>query len=252
MFNDCQAMNEERSNHKTKSRDNDRGDGNGSCYALNGILKCGYCGCSISSYVKKGHVYMRCTKARGPCAQGHLKESEVLPRVENILATFALSEENVQQVIKDLKLRHDDQQVYYTTRTTKIRAEQDAMKGKKRIAYMDRADGRITVDEFDDFVLELVAHMNELDAEFRKLTKNDANFMITASYLLEVAKSAPTLFRSSQPALQNKLLRFVLANLTIKGEKLSFNLKTPFDVIAGCSQTSNWLPELDSNQQPTR
>lgn len=252
LFNECQAMNEERSNHKTKSRDDDRGDGKGSTFTLNGILKCGYCGCSISSYVKKGHVYMRCTKARGPCPQGHLKEANVFKKLEDVLRTFALTEENVEQVIGELKRKHDDQQEYYTTRVTSIRSEYDSIKQKKRTVYFDKLDQRITLDLHDEIVRDLSDREEELNAELRRLTQNDTSFLVTSAYLLEVARSASTLFHSSKPALQHKLLQFVLSNLTIKGENIDFNLKTPFDVIAGCSQTQNWLPELDSNQQPTR
>ena len=69
--------------------------------------------------------------------------------------------------------------------------------------------------------------------------------MVTASYLLEIAKEAPRLFGSSKPALQRKLLKFVVSNLSIKGNKIDFNLKTPFDTIAECSKTSNWLLVID-------
>lgn len=41
-------------------------------FTFSGILKCATCGCSISSYEQKGHVYMRCTKSKDiPCNQPH-------------------------------------------------------------------------------------------------------------------------------------------------------------------------------------
>lgn len=49
------------------------------------------------------------------------------------------------------------------------------------------------------------------------------------------------LFQSSKPALKSKLLRLLLSNLALDNKKLVFNLKAPFDVIAECSKTQNWL-----------
>ena len=184
---------------------------------------------------------MRCTKAKGKCLQGHLKEQPVLDEVEVLLSKFQMTEVEVKDIIADLKIKHDDQQQYYTQRIEKVRSENESIRKKKELLYHDRLDGRITVNQYDKYLEELAEREEELNAEFSQLTSNDTSFMVTASYLLEIAKEAPRLFRSSKPALQRKLLKFVLSNLTIKGNKIDFNLKTPFDTIAECSKTSNWL-----------
>lgn len=44
-------------------------------------------------------------------------------------------------------------------------------------------------------------------------SKGDEQFMLTASYLLDVAKRAHELFMSSQPEQKRRFLNFVLANL---------------------------------------
>lgn len=36
-------------------------------FTFKGISKCGICGCSMSSYIKKGRVCMRCSNAKGKC-----------------------------------------------------------------------------------------------------------------------------------------------------------------------------------------
>lgn len=41
------------------------------------------------------------------------------------------------------------------------------------------------------------------------------------------------------------VLLFLLSNLVIQDKKLVFNLKTPFDVIAECSQNQSWLTTIE-------
>ena len=81
------------------------------------------------------------------------------------------------------------------------------------------------------------------------LTHNDKSFMLTSSYLLEIAAKAPKLFQSSKAALKSKLLRFLLSNLEIHDKKLVSNLKAPFDVIAECSQNADWRARPDLNRR---
>ena len=61
------------------------------------------------------------------------------------------------------------------------------------------------------------------------------------SYLLEMLKRASDLFERSQPAQKNQLLRFVLANAKVDGEKLVWELKSPFPGIAQCVKMKEWL-----------
>jgi len=99
----------------------------------------------------------------------------------------------------------------------------------------------ITLTDYDEYVKDLKARQEQLDEQLVTLTHNDKSFMLTSSYLLEIATKAPKLFQSSKAALKSKLLRFLLSNLVIQDKKLVFNLKTPFDVIAECSKNQSWL-----------
>lgn len=104
----------------------------------------------------------------------------------------------------------------------------------------------ITLNDYDEYVKDLKARQEQLDDQLVNLTHNDKSFLLTSSYLLEVATKAPKLFQSSKAALKSKLLRFLLSNLVIQDKKLVFNLKAPFDVISECSQNQTWLTLADT------
>ena len=242
LFDKCQLVNDERANHPTKDTKED--------YTFNKLLKCGQCGCSVSSYKAKGIVYMRCTKARGPCSLPHLKEKDVLDQVTKVVKSLQLREKEVQNVIKDLKNHHDNQQEYFSSAIVTTRKEYDSIQRKLKMAYQDRLEGSITLDEYNEFVKDLKTRQQELDEQLVSLTKDDKSFMITASYLLEIAQKAATLFESSKPALKAKLLGFLFANLKMDGKIVHYNLKSPFDMILECSKTLDWQGWQESNPRP--
>ncbi len=221
-------------------------------FTFNNLLKCRLCGCSISSYTKKGHTYMQCSKAKGPCSQPHTSEAELLPQINNLLDDLQKVESVVDQVVDTLKKEHDSIQDYYVTAMQQARKEYGRLEKRLTILYDDRLDGRITADEYDKIVSITKSQMEKLDEKLIQLTNGDKSFVVTSSYLLQLASIAGKLFRSSKPELKSKILNLVLSNLELDNKKLHFNLLSPFDKLLVLSQSSNWLRQLGSNQRPNR
>lgn len=84
--------------------------------------------------------------------------------------------------------------------------------------------------------------MEELDRKLVEYTNNDKSFVVTAEYLLRLASNAKYLFESSQPQQKNKILRLLLANLTLNQKRLQLNLLQPFNGLVSSQKSSNWLP----------
>ena len=79
-----------------------------------------------------------------------------------------------------------------------------------------------------------------------------AQFLITASSVMELASRAGELFAGSKVEDKRHLLSLLVSNLELEGEKLHFKLKAPFDAIAGCSKNNIWLLRSGSNRRPIR
>ncbi len=244
MFDRVQNVNDTRSNDRTRT-DTKR------AYTFNGILKCGSCGCTISSYEKKGRVYMRCTRASDrPCDQPHIPESAVLPQVSEMLEKIRISQDVVRQVLDVLKSEHDNIQLFYQNAISQTREECNRLKKKLDTLYEDRLDGRITVNEYDKYVTRYKSEIDELETKLVAYTNDDKSFIATSEYLLELASRAKDIFENSQPEQKNKILRMVSANLTLHQKRLQLHLLKPFSDLCNSTKSSNWLRRLDSNQRP--
>lgn len=221
-------------------------------YTFSGIVRCATCGCSYSPYEKKGHVYLRCTKAKPeiPCNQPPVSEAILLPQVNSVLKQLNISEEIVNEVIDILKAEHDNIQLFYQNAIAETRKEAQSIEQKLATLYEDRLVGRITAIDYDKYAKKYSEEKTELERKLVEYTNNDKSFVVTSSYLLQLASRAKEVFESSQPEKKNKILRMLLANCQINEKRLQLNLLKPFSAVLDNSNSLNWLRRLDSNQQP--
>ena len=246
LFDKVQAINDVRNNERDKTLTKQT-------YTFQGILKCATCGCSYSSYVKKGRVYMRCTKSKEgvSCDQPPTSEEHLLPQVTELLEKLAISEQRVTQVLDVLKKGHDDIQLYYRNAIGETRGKIEVLNKKMDILYDDRLEGRITSNDYDKYVKKYKADKAELEQKLVEYTNNDQSFVVTSEYLLKLAQNAKSVFESSQPAQKNRILRTLLANCKINQKRLQLTLLQPFSSLVSDSKSQNWLRGLDSNQRPS-
>lgn len=237
LFNQCQAMNDKRKHEKTKYDSKD--------YTFKKIVKCGKCGRAVSPFKSRNTVYLRCASGGKECGNPNTAESLVIDEVAAEIAKINIPEHLLDKVINELRSRHDNQQLYYTRNIEETRAEYDRITEKMRKLYHDLLDGRITQQFHDEFATELEARQQELNDRLILLTSDNKSFQITASYLLDLAQRANQLFKDSDPALQQKLLGFVLSNIQLADKKLTFELTDPFKTIA---ETKKKSPEGSESQ----
>lgn len=95
------------------------------------------------------------------------------------------------------------------------------------------------------------SRVRKTETEIIEHTRAHKEFVIAVVTLLDIALRANELFEISKPEQKRQLVNFIFSNLKLEGKKLIFNLKMPFDQMALLSKSENWLPGLDSNQQPS-
>ena len=66
--------------------------------------------------------------------------------------------------------------------------------------------------------------------------------------LISLASRAAELFERSNIDERRQLLAFVFSNLNLRGKKLEFSMRSPFDLMVGREDYPSWLGDLDSNQ----
>jgi site-specific DNA recombinase len=101
----------------------------------------------------------------------------------------------------------------------------------------------ITQDEYEK-ARELKERQTEIALRIEQHQKGEGDFQTTLESLISFSSRAAELFERSKPEQKRQLLAFVFSNLRLRGEKLEFSLRSPFDLMVDRAS----LPEYSSNR----
>ena len=103
---------------------------------------------------------------------------------------------------------------------------------------------RITADEYDRKARELKERQTEIALRIEQHQKGEGDFRTTLETLISVASRAGELFERSKTEQKRELLAFVFSNLRLRGKKLEFSLRSPFDLMTNRTDHTSWLGGL--------
>lgn len=208
-------------------------------FAFRGILKCGVCGCTMSSYTKKGRVYMRCFQAKGKCPN-NATELGVIEQLEPMLSSIEISEDLAQRICDEINKDRLRASELRETQKKTLRSKYETLERRKDAMYEDRLDGRITVAKYDELAEKITQEMREIDDELVRLESTFEDSGMTVSNLLKLAVSVNEIFKSSKPAVKNQILRLMVSNLEIQQKRLNFHLLEPFAELVKINSRIGW------------
>lgn len=228
LYNQCQYIKDKRSHEKTKWNSLD--------YTFSGVLRCGKCGRSVSSFRSQRWVYLTCANPK--CKNPNTAESLVLGSIEALVKSITLPADLITKVIDELKKNHDDQQAYYSRSIDSVRSEYDSIDKKLELWFNKLVDERITPEQYDKIVESLKKRQEMLNDKLDVLTNGNKEFLVTASYLLDLVGRADELFKMADEGRRSKLIGFLVSNLQLNDKKLSFTVNYPFNKVIEAKEKS--------------
>ncbi len=104
-----------------------------------------------------------------------------------------------------------------------------------------RLDQSITGNEYDKKATELKERQVELSMRIEQHQKGEGEYRTTLESLISVASRAAAIFERSKIEQKRQLMAFVFSNLALKGKKLEFALRSPFDLMVNRRTYASWL-----------
>jgi site-specific DNA recombinase len=226
-------------------------------FSFKDIVKCKNCGCMVSSFYARNNIYLKCTGAKGKCGNLNTAQRLVMPDIVQTISEIPFPSEAIPLIISELKKRHDSQQRYYTDNLTQTRSDYDKIKDRLKALTYERLDGRVSPELYDEMVQELTERQQQLNDRLDELTLSNKSFMVTASYLLDLAQRSSELFRNASERLQQKLLKFLLSNIELSNKSLSYVVNDPYKTFIEINKKAQtepkseiWCGLRDSNSRP--
>lgn len=208
-------------------------------YIFRGLIKCSHCGLAITPELQKGHVYYHCTNYFGNCPDKKTrwtKEEELIDMIQGVFQSLKLNPDTLEKLKEELKSTHESEKAYYEHSLSTIKRKLGVIDTRLSVMYMDRLDGRITMETYDKIVTDYKKEQTDLMQQYEEHSAGDKNFYITASKILDLSQRAWELFQNSEPQEKTQLVGFLLQNLVLDGGKLLFEVKTPFNGIVEYAQ----------------
>jgi len=218
-------------------------------YVFRGLLTCAATGRTVTADTKKRvyksgktaeWTYLRCWKPNDPKKIQWVREEKVLEQVEEVFEKLAIPDGAMSYI--QGYLRDTDHSERAFIRRQMKEWQEDYNKSQARLdTLMDLLlDGTIERKDFEDKKTKIRAEQITLENQMQNARTADDSFKNATLALLGFIAGADKKFKNSTTEQKRQLINFVFANLELKGPRLCYTLKKPFDQMLNLTDCQEW------------
>lgn len=235
-------------------------------FTYTGLIRCGHCKSSMVAEIKKArYVYYHCSGYRGNCHEPYVREETLHDAIKDALRRIQLPKEILDWLTEELRATRQEKDHEHDEAINRLQSEHDRLQARLDTMYVDKLDGKITQDFYEQKVGEWRGEQARLQHRITDLRSNDdaADAERTID-LLQLASQAADQYASQPPSEQRALLRTVIETASWKHGALTIAYNDPFGALSNSAShdPSNgngvvwpsrptWPARRDSNARPT-
>ena len=227
-----------------------------------GFLFCGECGMSITAELHKGHTYYRCTKSKGHCSQGYIREEELEIQLVKMFKDIQLDKVVIEYIKSELKKLYKKEDNNQITLKQQLKEKLSKLKNDKKKLFRKMVISDDYQEDFKEMMTDIKKEIKETEKIIKRSSDSTYDWLEKSSNLLETLKEAPKLFLEGTIEKKLQLLQFVSSNHYILDKKLDYTLQEPFSLVHKIKSKENekqgfspcltmWLRGSGSNRRPT-
>ena len=237
-------------------------------FAFTGLVRCGHCGCHFVGELKKHrYVYYHCTGNRGKCPEPYTRQEALTSQfarvIEGLVIPAAILEWLCDAVLESDRAAHASRE----QTMKRLRAEHDRVQARIETMYLDKLDGRISQEFFDQRADEWRREQDGVLRKIQEMQKATPASVDEAVDAMCLTSQACQSFLQQSGAEQRRMLQVLIQKAEWKDGELRLKLFEPFEIlrhsnqqsctkekeIAGSGQDLEiWLPGMDSNHELDR
>lgn len=150
-----------------------------------------------------------------------------------------------------LQQSHQAEKEYHAYKIALLKKEEESIKTKINRLLDVFLENSISEKIYAENSARLEAQLAAIRVEIESHEEADTNFKQTLVTAFKLANKASQLFESSKTHEKRELVNFLFSNLALRGRKLEYTLRKPFDAMVNLRRCSSWLPETGSNRRPS-
>ena len=202
-------------------------------FTLTGLVRCGNCGCLMVGELKKGrYVYYHCTEGRGRCNDPYVREEKLTGEMASAVQQLVVAPETLAW-LQGVAIESDKNETGAREQALRqLKADRDRLQARIEMMYIDRLDGRISAEFFDEKANEWREHQKMIDVRLAQLSTTGLRSATEALQIMTSVSEACAGFAEAPPQQQRALAAAVMQNATRKAGKFESSWKSPFDKMA--------------------
>ena len=207
-------------------------------------------------------MYYHCTGNRGKCPERYTTQKILSGEFANVLKELVIPPAILDWLGEAVLTSDRTEQAARLDTIKKLQSRYDQLEARIGTMYMDKLDGRITLDFFDNQAAIFRRQQDALLRKIQEIQKVAPMPVDQAIDVLRLTSRAGQLFLQQSAAEQRRLIQTVVESATWKNGALQAALFEPFEILRHSNQESYrketenvgsgrdlqiWLPGMDSN-----
>jgi len=195
------------------------------------LLKCGECGCAITSETKKGHNYYRCTKKKIACSQKYLREENLSEQISNILQKVSLPISWKDIMIKELDKEKNQNDRADFSFVQNLKTEIRICDNKLDNLLDAKLENSITTEEYAAKKKKILNQKISLVEKLKDFEQKGNRWLERAKNFISEANQAQNIAFGENAEDKAVWLRKVGSNLVLESQKIRFTTNESWKII---------------------
>ena len=227
-------------------------------FVFRGFIRCAECDCLITAETQKGHNYYHCTKRKIKCSQKYVREEDLTEQINRYIQKVSLPDDWAKNIITELKKEKILNAQSSKSFAQNLKEKISIIDGKlERLmsAYLENA---VSLPEYQENKNNLVQQKQLLKDKITAFEQKRGDWFEPAIRFVNEARYAEILAKSRNLEEKKDFLKKLGSNFQILNQKLVFDFKNPFKILADAeprrrrgeaenSSCINWRRGWDSN-----
>lgn len=237
-------------------------------YAYSGIIKCGYCGCSVigepkkklikSTGKEKEYIYYHCSfgsKELGrKCPLPWYPEEMLKENFLEAMDMLGLMKWQIEVIREEIGLSMEEEKKFVDAERKRLQIEYTRNENMMRKMYEDKVKGDIPTDWFRKEFDKIKERQEEIREEQRELEEQNEEFIEQGLQTIELCKDIKNQYLSLDVEGKNKLLKNLYRTVILTKESFEYAWNPGWDawaVYTKLQRNGKWHPWPDSNRRHT-
>jgi len=235
LFDQAQAMLKKRGRHHEKKIHN---------YIFTDFMKCGTCGCAITAEKHKGHIYYRCTKKKGVCAEKYIREEILTDQLKNIMQKVSLSDDWADNMLNELNKEKASSAQSSIALINSLNEEIKTIENKLDNLLDYHLEGVIDINDYLRKKEELINKKIDMEEKIKRINDQGDNWLESMRDFILRSRLAKKTADEGDLSQFKAFLKNIGSNFILQGGKFEFLAEFEWALASRSDAFSDWLRGL--------